>query len=320
MSPSTSAARQDAARRGADKAAAGAVDIKAIEGSSFGVEIYDVDLSRDISDATIKALLDALYEHRVIVIKNQDLDEEAYLTFGRKTGTPDPHPVDHLRLAGFPEIEAVGNSQERDKDEAVRNGAAFWHTDQCYEANPASAIMLYALKVPKTGGETLIADMRGAYDDLDQAMKDRIDRLIVRHCYSSTGGRYGDTKAPPIKTQDQQDRLPTVRHPLVLRHPATARKSLYAVAGFTTGIDGMADHEAAALLQSLKSRALSPKHVYSRNHTVGDITIIDQFQTLHSAVPIGLASGDEDARLLWRIGIKNAPGVLKDTWRLGATP
>ena len=296
------------------------MEIKAIGGSSFGVEVRGVDLSQYISDETITSILDALYEHRVIVIKHQDLDEGSYLAFGRKFGTPDPHPVDHLRLAGFPEIEAVGNTQERDKDEAVRNGAAFWHTDQCYEANPASAIMLYALKIPQAGGETLIADMRSAYGDLNQGLKDRIDRLVVRHFYSSTGGRYGDTKAPPIKTIAQEDRLPPVLHPLVLRHPVTGRKSLYAVTGFTTAIDGMADEEAAALLQTLKTHALGPKYVYSHRHAAGDITIIDQFQTLHSAVPIDRATGSQDARLLWRIGIKNAPGVLKDEWSLEAHP
>ena len=296
------------------------MEIKAIEGSSFGVEVRGVDLSRYISDETISSILDALYEHRVIVIKHQDLDEGSYLAFGRKFGTPDPHPVDHLRLAEFPEIEAIGNTQERDKDEAVRNGAAFWHTDQCYEANPASAIMLYALKIPQVGGETLIADMRSAYDDLDQGMKDRIDRLDVGHFYGSTGGRYGDTKAPPIKTIAQEDLLPPVRHPLVLCHPATGDKSLYAVTGFTTAIEGMADDEAAALLQTLKTHALRPKYVYSHRHAVGDITIIDQFQTLHSAVPIDIATGNEDARLLWRIGIKGAPAICKDHWSLKAPP
>ena len=109
-------------------------------------------------------------------------------------------------------------------------------------------------------------------------------------------------------------------HPLVLRHPVTGRKSLYAVTGFTTAIDGMADEEAAALLQTLKTHALGPKYVYSHRHAAGDITIIDQFQTLHSAVPIDRATGSQDARLLWRIGIKNAPGVLKDEWSLEAHP
>ena len=296
------------------------MEFRAIEGSSFGIEVHGIDLARDISEPTITSLLDALYEHRVLVIKNQILDETEYLAFGHKIGTPDPHPVDHLRLRGFPEIEAVGNTQERDRDEAVRNGAAFWHSDQCYEANPASAIVFYALKMPKRGGETLIADMRAAYDDLDQATKERIDGLVVQHFYSASGGRYGETKAPPIKTKDQQDRLPPVRHYLALPHPLTGRRSLYAVCGFTTGIEGMAEDEAGELLEMLQAHALSPRYCYANKHQIGDITIIDQFQTLPSAVAIDFTTGSEDARLLWRLGIKNAPAVYKNDWNLQAPP
>ena len=200
------------------------MNLEAIEGSSFGAALHGLELGREISDETIETVLDAVYEHRLIVIKNQALDEEAYLAFGRRLGTPDPHPVDHLRLAGFPEIEAVGNTRERDKDEAIRNGAAFWHTDQCYEANPASAIMLYAIKMPQAGGETLIADMRGPYDDLDAQTKARIDALVVRHCYSSTGGPYGETKAPPIKTQTQPRDAREV--PQVLRRTGSTKYEL----------------------------------------------------------------------------------------------
>ena len=78
----------------------------------------------------------------------------------------------------------------------------------------------------------------------------------------------------------------------------------------------MADDDAAALLQALKTHALGPKYRYSHHHLIGDIAIIDQFQTLHSAVPIDFTTGEADARLLWRIALKGAPGVLKDEWKM----
>lgn len=290
------------------------MEFKAIEGAAFGVEISGIDLSRDSSDESVTSILDLLYEHRVVVIKNQSLDEEGYLAFGRKTGTTDAHPLEHLRLAGFPEIEAIGNTQERNKDPAIRNGAAFWHTDQCYEQNPASIIILYARQVPQHGGETLVADMRAAYDDLDQETKDRIDQLVVRHLYSAGG--YGDMAAPPVKTKEQENRLPPVRHNLVLRHPVTGAKSLYAVSGFATAIEGMAEDEAVDLLQALKAHALKPQYQICRKHRVGDVTMVDQFQTLHSAIPIELSTGRKDARLLWRLGIKDAPSIYADRWKL----
>ena len=48
--------------------------------------------------------------------------------------------------------------------------------------------MLYARKVPELGGETLIVDMKAAYDDLDAATKQKIDGLKAKHLYGATSG------------------------------------------------------------------------------------------------------------------------------------
>ena len=64
--------------------------------------------------------------------------------------------------AGLPRDD--GDRQLRRRMEgqraAVRNGAAFWHTDQSYEAVPSSATMLFSIKSPEAGGETQLADLK----------------------------------------------------------------------------------------------------------------------------------------------------------------
>ncbi len=296
------------------------MELKPIAGASFGVTVHGVDLATDLSDKTILALLQALYEHRIVVIKDQYLSEDAYLSFGQKIGKPDQHPLEHLRLAGYPEIEAIGNTQERDKDERVRNGATFWHSDQVYEQNPVSIISLYTVAMPEKGGETLLCDLYGAYEELDQATKERIDGLVVKHHYTAGGDSYATAAAPPLRTKEQQDKMAPVRHPLVLSHPHTGRKSLYAVTGFATGIEGMADEEAGELLRMLKEHVLKTDYTYKHRYDINDVTLIDQFQTLHCALPIGFTTGSHDARLLWRLGIKDAPAILADDWRLTPPP
>ena len=82
-------------------------------------------------------------------------------------GTPIPHVLDHMRMPGYPELLAVGNTEEKDSSSDIRNGAALWHTDQSYERQPASATMLYSILVPSIGGQTKLADMSAAYDALD---------------------------------------------------------------------------------------------------------------------------------------------------------
>ena len=290
------------------------LDLRPSGPAAFGAEIHGLDLGRDLSDALTGEIVDSLYAHRFVVIKNQRLDEARYLAFGHRLGRPVAHALDHLRMPGFPEIEPIGNVNEKDRDAAVRNGAAFWHTDQCYEAEPASMIALHALEMPEVGGETLIADMRSAYDDLDDGTKSRIDSLVVRHAYEAAQGGEGEERAIPIRTDEQHSRLPAVRHYLAPPHPATGTKSLYAVAGFACGIEGMDDGEASSLLDDLKAHALRPCYVRRHRHEVEDVMVIDTLQTLHAALPSEYASGEHDARLLWRLGIKGAPKVREREW------
>lgn len=290
-------------------------DLRCIGPSGFGAEIHGLDVGRGLSDMVMGEILDSLYAHRFLVIKNQRLDEAQYLDFGRRLGRPVAHALDHLRMPGWPEIEPIGNVNEKDRDAAVRNGAAFWHTDQSYEAEPATMIVLYVLEMPEVGGETLIADMRSAYEDLDDDTRSRIDSLVVRHAYEAAQGGDGEERAIPIRTEEQRARLPAVRHYLAPPHPVTRARALYAVTGFVCGVEGMDDEEAGMLLDSLKAHALRPRYVRRHRHEVRDVMVIDTLQTLHAALPSEFARGEHDARLLWRLGIKGAPMLRERDWR-----
>ena len=126
---------------------------------AFGAEIYGISCCGGIDNDTMSTLTNALYNNRVIVIRNQHFDKDIFLKFGRRWGTPIPHVLDHIRMPGYPELMVVGNTEEKDKKNEIRNGAALWHTDQSYEQIPASATMLYSIIAPRIGGETQFCDM-----------------------------------------------------------------------------------------------------------------------------------------------------------------
>lgn len=277
--------------------------------ASFGVEASGIDLSDGFDEPTMRRLVDALHDNRVLVIRNQSLSKDAYLRFGEQWGTPHPHVLDHLRMPGYPTLMAVGNTEQQHKADDVRNGAAFWHTDQSYEAEPASATMLYAVKVPASGGETLIADMVGAYDALDAARRARIDDLVAAHLYGAASGRGDENIAAPLVNSQQIAEVPTVYHRLARPHPVTGRKSLYSVAGTPSGIVGMAADEAGALLDELKTHALQDRFIYRHKYALGDIAIWDTAATLHCGTPIDLATDAATSRLLYRISVKGRPKV-----------
>ena len=114
--------------------------------------------------------------------------------------------------------------------------------------------------------------------------------------------------------EQKAGRLPPVRHYLAPPHPATGRKSLYAVTGFTYGIEGMEDEDARELLAELKAHALQPKYLYARKHVVGDIMVLDTLQTLHRGTELEFTTGEHDARQLWNIALKGPPESCVSNW------
>ena len=275
----------------------------------LGAEIRGVDVGAEVDDVLMRTLADALYAHRVIVIRDQRLDEDRYLRFGRRWGTPIPHVLDHMRMDGYPELMTVGNTEKRDEDPKIRNGAALWHTDQSYETVPASATMLYSIIAPARGGETQYCDMATAYYNLDEETRQRIDELEVAHKYGRGKRRAGEPPVNPIINDDQDLRVPPVYHPLVMRHPITGRRTLYALGHGAYDIKDLPDREAEALLDELKDHALQERHIYRHRYAVGDLVVWDTLQTMHAATPIDVATSGEDSRLLWRISVRGRPAV-----------
>ena len=285
------------------------LSIQPLAGASFGVEARGVDLAAD-DDETLRALVGAVHEHRLLVVRGQRLTEDQYLAFGRAWGTPIPHVLDHLRMPGRPEMMAIGNHGGEWKDnDAVRNGAAFWHTDQSYEAVPSSATMLYSIRAPETGGETQIADLKRAFDTLAEETRRRLEGKHAWHLYGAASGRGDESTANPLITDQQVARVPPVRHLLIRPHDVTGRKTLYAVAGTPYAIEGMGEDEGASLLDALKRHALQEQFIYRHRYRVGDVAIYDTTQTLHSGTPIGPATSARDTRLLWRISVRGKPRV-----------
>ena len=171
--------------------------------------------------------------------------------------------------------------------------------------------MLYAIMVPQIGGETQFCNMVSAYDDLDEATKSRLDGLELAHKYGRGKRRADELAVSPLINDEQDQRVPPVYHPLVLPHPITARKALYAVGHGAYGIKNMSETEAEDLIAELKDHVLQEKYIYRHKYNVGDIAVWDTFQTMHSAVPIDVATNEADARLLWRISIRGKPRIYE---------
>ena len=285
------------------------LSLRPLDGS-FGRAVHGVDIRSDLSESDFRSLCDALYEHRLIVLKGQQCNEEQYIAFGRRWGEPITHIFDDDRVPGHAELLTIGNTGQHQRDALTRNSSAYWHTDHAYEAEIATATMLYAVEVPDSGGETRFADQKAAYDELDAATKLQVAGLKAMHFYAATAGRDGESACAPLR-EEQAVLVPPVRHRLVREHFVTGAKALYAVAGTAFAIEGLPDEEAQALIAELKAHAIQEKFVYEHRYEVGDIAIWDTQMTLHCGKPIDLPKGPGTERVLWRICVRGHPSCYR---------
>ena len=257
-------------------------------GGVFGAEVTNLNLADGFEDVLIDRLTSLVYEHKVLCLRDQPLMPQQLAAFGKAVGHPIEHVEENLRLGEDSTIMSLSNVDGRDARQ--RNGGAFWHTDLIFTEEPASLTMLNAVVVPLDGGPTRFADQAAAYDALDERRQRLLEDRMVHHCYE---GR-------------RDDSMPVVKHPLVRKHPVTARKALYGVAGTCLDIIGLSSHDSAKLLKELELHATSPQFVYTHYYRPNDLIIWDNAATLHCGPTLEEAAGDaaEEARVMHRCSVR----------------
>lgn len=250
---------------------------------NFGAEISGVDISKPLDSATARAIIAAQHTYGVTVWRNTGLADETHIAFSRIFGHLEHAP----RLAGtrtrhaYSEIFDASNLDADGKivqDPLVRahkRGDRLWHTDSSFMSIRSAYSLLLCHEAPPEGGETWFADTRSAYEDLPQAMKDRIEGLEARHSlwWSRKLAGY------PF-TEEDIDARPHAQHPLVHVHQGSGRKALY-IASHARDIRGLSREEGRALIEELIAFATQPKYVFSVRYRPGDMSIWDNLCTMH---------------------------------------
>ena len=130
---------------------------------AIGAEIGGIDLTRPLDQATFDEIYQALMDHLVIFFRDQDISAEDHLKLANSFGEPEPpHPL-YPHVDGFENVMMLENDADHPPD---TDG---WHTDVTYKQNPAFASVLWARKVPETGGDTMWCNLYAAYEALPAA-------------------------------------------------------------------------------------------------------------------------------------------------------
>jgi len=165
---------------------------------------------------------------------------------------------------------------------ALGAGEAEWHTDMSYTPVPPSASLLYALEVPREGGDTSFCNMYRAYEDLDPAVRARIEQGRTTHdsTYTSAGGlRKGGRPVTDVRE------APGARHPLVRIHPVTGRRALFLGRRRNGYIEGLPIAESEQLLDLLWAHSTQPQYTFSHHWRKGDLLLWDNRCVMHRRDP-----------------------------------
>jgi alpha-ketoglutarate-dependent taurine dioxygenase len=249
--------------------------------ATLGATITGVDLA-NLDEPEWTQIEDAFHAHAILVFPGQHLSEDDQNAFARRFGDIEVL-VPGTKMQSVPlsnKNEDGSLMTEKDPFFETLRGNEYWHTDSSYMPLAAKASMLSAQVVTAEGGETEWADMRAAWDALDDARKTQVSDLAASHSlYHSqaeagyeikTGAGYGyHDKGAPLR-------------PLVKTHPVTGRLALY-IGRHAYDVTGLDKDTSKQLLLDLLTFACQPPRTYAHTWQPGDLVVWDNRCVLHRA-------------------------------------
>jgi taurine dioxygenase len=263
-------------------------------GGMVGAHVDDIDLSRHLDDDVVGRLRSALFEHGVLLFKDQKLSPEQHIAFAERFGPIDINQF-FAHAPGYPQIAEV----RKDPGQKANIGGS-WHTDHSFDEKPALGSILYAIDVPPVGGDTLFANMYAAFEALSDGLKQTLETLEAVHSNKHVYGADAAIFSTDLKGRVSSGVTGEVVHPVVIRHPGSGRKALYVNAAFTVQFVGWTAAESRPLLEYLYRHASQPEFCYRQSWQKGSLAFWDNRATWHYAVN----DYQGEARLLHRITVE----------------
>ena len=268
--------------------------------ATFGAIVRAVEL-RSLDAETWQAIRAAWIEYGLLIFEaqylNQDEQNEFALRFGKL----------EFAAAALTNIDSRGNVLHNPSDDVVKSlrGNERWHFDSTYMPLQAKGAVFSAEIVPSEGANTGWADMRAAYEALDDETRELISGLSAYHSLYYSQGRVGYL---PTKNESggydmygYHDMEPSLR-PLVKVHPETGRPNLL-VGRHAHGIVGIDPNESEALLDRLNEEACQTPRVYFRHWNAGDAVVWDNRRLMHRGTPFDMTQ----PRRMWHTRIAGEP-------------
>ena len=254
--------------------------------ASFAAEAGGADLRQPLARADIDAIDAAMDHYAVLFFRDQPMDQAQQVACARQFGPLDAGlrkatgaatRFDYDELIDISNLSLDGSVAGAGHGKLVGTLAnQLWHTDSSFQPLPIKYSMLSAVTVPATGGDTEWADMRAAYDALDDDTRALIAGRSAHHSTFHSRIMLGDDKYTP----EQLNRFPPAEWPLVRTHPGSKRKLLFASV-HCDRVSGMTVPEGRLLVAELIEHATQRQFIYRHTWRAGDYVMWDNRATLH---------------------------------------
>jgi alpha-ketoglutarate-dependent 2,4-dichlorophenoxyacetate dioxygenase len=260
-------------------------------GPCLAAEVSGIDIAKPLTPAEVAAIHEGMDKYAVLVFRGQPIDDEQQLAFTRSLGEIEEAIGTGLRAPHeyrLPTTFADVSNLDKDNKPFARDdrrrlfslGNRLWHSDSSFKIVPAKYSLLHCRSVVSKGGNTEFADMRAAYDALDEENKAQIENLVCEHSQMFSRQVLGFADF----TDEERKRLTPVRQRLVRTHPTTGRRSLY-LSSHAGTIVGWPVPEARDFLRDLNEVAIQRAFVYAHKWQLGDLVMWDNRQTMHRVRP-----------------------------------
>ncbi len=254
----------------------------------FAARIEGIDV-RTLSDRDVAALVAAIDHHGVLVFPSQSLSQAELVAFARQFGELDiqlnkdasgrlQQRLEEAALFDISNVDLSGEVAARNHAQVLNTmGSRVWHSDGAYKQHPYRYSILAAHIVPSWGGETQFADLRAAYDALDERTRAMVEPMVAEHDFYHW---LVDRLGLPAPSQEERGRNPPVLWPLVRTHPGSGRKLLW-VETAVSRILGLTVAEGRVLALDLLEHATQRERVYSHVWQPGEVVMWDNRSVVH---------------------------------------
>ena len=255
--------------------------------------VSKIDLKKCLDNNHIKQIDNAINKFAVLVFKNQNINDDEQVRFTKYFGQIEASgnksnitKAEDRRLST--DLADVSNLDKNNKPFTQNDprrifnlGNRLWHTDSSFKKIPAKYSLLSARNISKEGGNTEFADMRSAYDNLDNKTKTKIDTMICEHSLIYSRQRLGFDMVKELSSEEIKNFTP-VEQPLIRKNKITNRKTIF-LSSHIGKIKNWIRPDSMCFIDDLIEYATQLKFKYVHEWSKNDLIIWDNRQTMHRA-------------------------------------